>query len=238
VRTPLLWAAAALVAAGACSPAYGDNRQVVLLELFTSQGCSSCPPADELLAELGREEGLVALSFHVDYWNDLGWRDPFSSEAWTARQQRYARALGEGRVYTPQLVVQGREHVVGSDRRGAAAAIRRARADAPSVALAVRARLDRKTDRVRVTASARGGGHPELWAALVESGLETRVPRGENSGRALADGFVVRRLERVTDGQADLAVARGWRRDRLAVVVFAQDPSDLRVLSAVRSSIE
>ena len=230
----------ALVAVlAACTPAYGDNRKVVLLELFTSQGCSSCPPADRLLAELGREEGIVALSFHVDYWDDLGWKDPFASAAWTARQRGYARALGEGgRVYTPQLVVNGRAHVVGSDRRGAAAAIRAAREAAQAkVELSARARWDGE-GRVRVTATARGAGKAEVWAALVESGLTTEVRRGENGGRELGNDVVVRRMDRVEGGEASLAVASGWRRDHLAAVVFVQDPAGLKVLAAVRTSID
>ena len=229
-----------LAALAACAPAYGDTRRVVLVELFTSQGCSSCPPADRALAELGREEGIVALAFHVDYWDDLGWKDPFSSEAWTARQRAYARALGEGgRIYTPQLVVNGRAHVVGSDRRGAAAAIRRAReAAARTIDLGATARLDAETGRVRVATTARGAGTGEVWAALVESGLTTAVSRGENSGKRLANDFVVRRLERVVDGEASLRVARTWRRKHLAVVVFVQDPGDLQVLAAVRTAID
>lgn len=124
---------ACAVAAAACSgsaprsPAMdrGDagaaakNHGAIVVELFTSQGCSSCPPADRLLTELAgreRERPVIALAFHVDYWNDLGWRDPFSSASATARQEAYARALGRG-LYTPQLVVNGRAHAVGS-RRG------------------------------------------------------------------------------------------------------------------------
>ena len=83
----------------------------VVLELFTSQGCSSCPPADELLTELGKHDDVIALAFHVDYWNHLGWRDPFSSRSWSRRQERYAAALFRGRVYTPQIVVDGRGHL-------------------------------------------------------------------------------------------------------------------------------
>src|SRR3954447_15785630 len=89
----------------------------VVLELFTSQGCSSCPPADALLAKLGAGDGVIALAYHVDYWNDLGWSDPYSAEAWTARQREY------GKLYTPELVVGGREAFVGSDARAAAKAI-------------------------------------------------------------------------------------------------------------------
>src|SRR5262245_2326035 len=124
-----LVALAILALAMACDPAAGDPRSrridpgaPVVVELFTSQGCSSCPPADRLLGELVRDGAIadrpvIALSFHVDYWNRLGWTDPFSRPAWSARQQAYADAMRDGRVYTPQLVIAGRSHVVGSRRR-------------------------------------------------------------------------------------------------------------------------
>src|SRR5271170_848625 len=114
-----------------CATAAGDSRPdegPVVIELFTSQGCSSCPPADELLSRLAREGGLggrklAPLAFHVDYWNELGWADPFSTPAWTARQQAYARSLGDDRVYTPELVVAGGAGMVGSQSGRVAEAI-------------------------------------------------------------------------------------------------------------------
>src|SRR5262245_58242267 len=104
-----------------CTARADVPRAPVVLELFTSQGCSSCPPADELLPELAAAPGVIALAFHVDVWDDLGWKNPFSSPQWTARQESYVEKLGGG-PYTPQLVVNGRAHVVGSDRRRAKAA--------------------------------------------------------------------------------------------------------------------
>src|SRR6266545_881299 len=140
----LVLALAAPAAAGGCDPGGGDAaaatpapagaRAAVVVELFTSQGCSSCPPADRLLTRLpGSIDGVLVLplAFHVDYWDDLGWRDPFSSADWTARQKRYAAAIAGGHVYTPQLVVQGREDMVGSDRGAVEDAIRRAAARPP-----------------------------------------------------------------------------------------------------------
>ena len=122
------WGGEDAAAAPATSTAKATDP-AVLVELFTSQGCSSCPPADRLLGELpAAVDGVqvLPLAFHVDYWDDLGWRDPFSSADWTARQNGYARSLGAGRIYTPQLVVQGSADVVGSDRGGAVELIRRA----------------------------------------------------------------------------------------------------------------
>ncbi len=106
---------AALCVAATAAPAGAAQRPIVV-ELFTSEGCSSCPPADALLAELATRPDVLALSFDVDYWDRLGWKDPFSSPQATARQQDYARLLGTGTVYTPQIVVDGRWEGVGSDR--------------------------------------------------------------------------------------------------------------------------
>jgi hypothetical protein len=120
-RTTWTWLTLTALAASACL-ATGDEEppaanKVVIVELFTSQGCSSCPPADRLLKKLAAEGGVFPLSFHVDYWNYIGWTDPFSSAEWSERQRRYARAFGTSRVYTPQVVVAGTAECVGSNER-------------------------------------------------------------------------------------------------------------------------
>src|SRR5205823_8102402 len=124
----LLSACVALAAA----PVQAGERPIVV-ELFTSEGCSSCPPADALLAELARRPDVLALSFHVDYWDRLGWKDPYSSRAATDRQNRYAKLLALATVYTPQIVVDGRWEAVGSDRADVERALERARRDPPEV---------------------------------------------------------------------------------------------------------
>src|SRR5438445_668740 len=101
---------------------------LVVVELFTSQGCSSCPPAEEVLSDLGKQEGVIALAWHVDYWDDLGWPDPWSRPDWTARQQQYAKLWGRGKMYTPQAVVGGTTGMVGSSREDVESAIRDAAA--------------------------------------------------------------------------------------------------------------
>ncbi len=124
IRT--LFAAAAALALALGLPVRADERTPVVVELFTSQGCSSCPPADAFLGELARREDVLALGFHVDYWNYIGWRDPFSSPSHSQRQQDYARRFGENRVYTPQMVVDGRAEFPGGKRGTAFAEIERA----------------------------------------------------------------------------------------------------------------
>src|SRR6185312_8180355 len=144
------------------------------------------------LAKAGHSEGrpIVALSFHVDYWNDLGWADPFSTAAWTARQQQYARSLGEDRVYTPELVVAGGAGMVGSQ----ASAVARAIAAAPKQQ-AIAATAMWSADAVTVDATAPDGA--DVWVAVWEDAPQTHVTRGENSGAALLGDRVVRKLEHV-----------------------------------------
>src|SRR5438105_11263765 len=114
-KTTWLWALAPILAALGSTAATAGAQAPVVIELFTSQGCESCPPADAYLGELARRADVVALAFHVDYWDYIGWKDPYASSAATARQRGYAAALGARVVYTPQMVIQGAAHEVGSD---------------------------------------------------------------------------------------------------------------------------
>lgn len=196
----------------------------VVLELFTSQGCSSCPPADDLIGRIAADPALrgrvLPLTFHVDYWNHLGWRDPFSSAEWSQRQIAYARHFDLAGPYTPQAVIDGTREVVGSDEAKVFAAIetqsRRARTAIVSIV----------GDVVHVDAP-----RPlDLYVAEVEPAPPvTRIPRGENEGRTLASYAVVRRLTRVQSvrGRADVRVALPAH-----AVVFVQDPATLRIEAA------
>src|SRR5215470_2470293 len=127
---------AAVIAVGHASATSAQDKPPVVLELFTSQGCSSCPPADALLGELAQRPGIVALAFHVDYWDYIGWKDPYASPTNTQRQHDYAVALGLHMVYTPQMVVDGRTDVVGSERGDVETAIGRAAAG-PKLAISI-----------------------------------------------------------------------------------------------------
>jgi hypothetical protein len=222
-----------LALAASAAARAGDARAPVVLELFTSQGCSSCPAADALLPELAAEPGVIALAFHVDYWDDLGWKDAFSSPRWSARQASYGAVLGSG-SYTPQLVVGGRRHVVGSDRARARDAIAAA-ARAPSVAASVRA--SRVPGAVRVTYDA-GSEADVVELALTESGLVTRVARGENGGRTLHNDFVVRVLQTAPPGRGvvSIPVEAGW--GRLRAVVLVRDRTTLAVRGAAAVEVE
>lgn len=191
----------------------------VVLELFTSQGCSSCPPADALLGRLKASGGnVLPLGLHVDYWNRLGWRDPFSSAAATARQYAYARSLGDDQVYTPELVVDGAQGVVGSDSAAVEAAIRRARAaqaSRPPVAL----QAVRDGGPLRITVGA-GQGQGRVLVLGYDDRHVTPVHSGENDGRELTDFNAVRAI----------AVAGDWQGAPLTLRLAAPQGEHLAVL--------
>ena len=165
----------------------------VVLELFTSQGCSSCPPADALLGDLVRRPNVIGLAWHVDYWNSLGWHDPFARREWTDRQRDYARLLN-GEVYTPALVVNGAALMVGSDRAAVGHAIERA--EPPAIAVTLR--------RAATGLEAEIGNAPPGVTALLavyDPEHATAVGAGENQGRRLVEYRVVRdavRVDRLT----------------------------------------
>lgn len=172
------------------------DRRLVVLELFTSEGCSSCPPADAVLRSLEQEQPVpgalvVALEEHVDYWDEIGWPDPFSSSQLTARQRAYGRAFGLRSIYTPQLVVDGVTEVLGSDRKAVLAAVAQ-RAAAPALALS--AKLVAEHLEVEVASPPVAA---RLQLAITESGHVTDVLRGENAGETLHHGAVVRSLRSV-----------------------------------------
>jgi hypothetical protein len=208
---------------------------VVLVELFTSEGCSSCPPADAVLARLHREQPvpgvqLLLLSEHVDYWNNLGWKDPFSDAQFSERQGQYG-----SRIYTPQAIVDGQADVLGSDQAGIVRAAR-------SAALAPHGTLQLKTSakgvRISVT-DLSGHSDARVLVAVVEDGLVSRVERGENAGRTLAHTAVVRALREVgkvasgaAQWTAEVPVFKdvSWKQPR--VIAFVQDARTRHILAA------
>ena len=233
-------------------------RTPVLVELFTSQGCSSCPPSDELLIMLDEEQFVaealvIPLSEHVDYWNSLGWSDPFSAPIFTQRQQEYGNLLASGTVYTPQMVVDGQMEFVGSERDIAQQAIAGA-AVAPKaeIALAMTRGGGRSTVNVEVMLAGLSRLGPlsdaDIWFAVTEEGLVTNVRRGENAHRRLRHAAVVRRLKQIATlpmpvpdrftTAIQVAVEPEWQVGALRLVVFLQEQKSRRVLGATQVRLE
>ncbi|WP_419757633.1 DUF1223 domain-containing protein [Acidisoma sp.] len=207
----------------------------LVLELFTSQGCSSCPPADRYLGELQRERpDVLVLDFHIDYWDSLGWKDPFSMPAATARQQTYDRLLGS-EVYTPQLVVGGSRQAVGSDQDAVAAAIAEATADRaalPPVALGL---SDRGSGLTVDAASGSGSG--EIWLVGYDDRHVTAIGRGENGGLTETEVDIVRSIRPIamwSGGALHVDVPRpaGQR----AAVLLQQADGRIRAAAALSSA--
>ena len=231
---------------GGAATAGPTQAHQVVVELFTSQGCSSCPPADRLLAKLGAESGVgvVPLAYHVDFWNHVGWMDPFSSHDWTERQVAYGRSFGLENVYTPQAVVDGAAQLNGSDEARIRAAIASAAARPAAVlALALDSPGSQVLARVDVELpETLRDRRLDVWLAVYETGLVTAVARGENGGSQLANDYVVRRLERAAklapggSGQSShsvkLRLSPDWKRSRLGVAAFVQDPRSLEIRGA------
>ncbi len=217
----------------------------VLVELFTSEGCSSCPPADALLSRLGRTQpihgaDIIALEEHVDYWDRLGWKDPFSSEAATTRQNDYGSAFGGQQIYTPQMIVDGHTEFVGSSDSDALRAIRSAiHTPKPAVQLDWGAGDNLKINVSPLT-GATHGDDLQLFLVVAENMLHTDVKRGENAGRALEHNGVVRQLSLVAkinslaagfSSNAAVHPAREWNRENLRAVVFVQERHSRHILA-------
>jgi hypothetical protein len=230
----------------------------VVVELFTSEGCSSCPPADALLARLAEQRAggnvhVVALEEHVDYWDDLGWRDPFSSHNWTERQSTYAGVLGNENPYTPQMVVDGSVEFTGSHALQAQKAIADAAAKAPTpVTLSdqgAQGKPGAETFSVQVgkLTPSRKGGAADVWLAITETGLHSSVTRGENAGHELRHAAIVRLMRKIGEAKPDRDISfagdaavplRGeWKRENLKAVAFVQEKNSLRILGAAEVSL-
>jgi hypothetical protein len=175
------------------SPA--SAQRPIVLELFTSQGCSSCPPADRMLGDLATQPGVLALAFHVDYWDRLGWKDPYATPEWTDRQRAYGKTLSGSRyasqIYTPQLVIDGRIDAVGSD----SAAIRQGLLKARAEALDIGVGLTYRPGGLRVVAQGAANFNARMMLIVVDPPRITRVLRGENAGASLREARIVRRLD-------------------------------------------
>jgi hypothetical protein len=225
----------ALVGAILLAPARGGSAtppRPVLVELFTSEGCSSCPPADRLLMDLDRQQPvpgaeIVVLSEHVDYWNSLGWRDPYSSPGWSERQSGYARRFDLDSVYTPQMVVDGTRQAVGNDRPAALDAIRKS-ASAPHLTITI-SDLHRAENHVEISYSADAAPNATLYAVLADASDRSSVARGENAGRTLDHVAVARSLTTLASLEApsvgktvEIAIPGDDAGRHLRIILFAQ----------------
>ncbi len=234
LRAPAI--ALALVA-GFGAPALAVEDPVVV-ELFTSQGCNTCPPADAYLGKLAKRKRVIALSFHVDYWDYLGWKDRFALPGSTKRQRRYARQFKRGYVYTPQMVIDGQVEIIGSRTGQIDRAIARAAARKGKIAV----RLVRGADgKVRAMLPARAAGaKPEpatVWMVLIDRSHTTKIKRGENGGKRLTYTHVVRTLRRVGAWRGEktaleLPVDETLPGRRDACVVIVQSDKTGRILGA------
>jgi hypothetical protein len=219
-----------LVAAGTTRP--------VVIELFTSEGCSSCPPADALLTQLDRQHTshgaeVLVLGEHVDYWNHLGWTDRFSTPVFSRRQNDYATRFRVDSVYTPQMVIDGHIQLVGND----SVAVNRAIAQAAIVPKTAQISLEwAEAGELHVSVRATGAEHPQIWLAVAEDGLSTSVTRGENGGRVLRHSGVVRQLVQLGTGDLDRAIPvrlkPEWNPQNCKIVVFAQEPGNGAIIGA------
>ena len=185
------------VAVQAWAPALAGPRAVI--ELFTSQGCSSCPAADKVLGELSRDPSLVTMSLPVDYWDYLGWKDTLAIHGHSTRQRAYAEARGDREVYTPQIVVNGVVHVLGSDKAGIEKAIAQTRRDAATLALPVSMSVADGKVTVNVPAASNEHSKGEVWLCPVTSTIAVDIGRGENHGQKLTYHNVVRRWVKLGD---------------------------------------
>ena len=213
-------------------------RKSVVVELFTSEGCSSCPPADALLSQLRDDKSLngidvIPLGFHVDYWNSMGWQDRFSSHTFSQRQEQYAARLRTDGAYTPQMIVNGTDQFVGNNSGQAHSAIVRAAAANPQATVALSAAQD------QLSVNVRSAGSGDVILAVTEDNLSNKIGAGENGGRVLRHSAVVRDfrvLGKLNAGsfqaQVPLKLEKDWKRADLRAVVFVQDAASTRILGA------
>ncbi|HEV7426304.1 MAG TPA: DUF1223 domain-containing protein [Thermoanaerobaculia bacterium] len=209
----------------------------VVVELFTSQGCSSCPPADALIHDIANDAAMhvrvIPLAFHVDYWDSLGWRDPFSSAEWTQRQARYARTMRLSSAYTPQAVVNGTREFVGSNRAAMSAALEKASNEKPRADIMLTAR--REGNSLIANIHANVPANDDLLLAIVEDGVTTKIEHGENAGRTITNDAIVRRLMQVKPGESTVRLDPAWR--SLNATAFVQDRATLAIGAAATAQV-
>jgi hypothetical protein len=217
-----------------------DAQQPVVVELFTSEGCSSCPPADAMLTKLSHQRDtniakLILLEEHVEYWNNGGWTDPFSAPTYTQRQYDYTKELHLATAYTPQIVIDGQTQASGNNPR----AVQQLILDAAKTPMPAAVSLNRvSADKLQVSVN-NAAAKFDVLLAVTEDDLTNNVRAGENSGRTLTHSAVVRELHRLgstAEGKFEKTVSlpdkSGWKKDNLRVIVLVQNPSSGAILGA------
>lgn len=224
----------------------GPSGGFAVVELFTSEGCSSCPPADELVAKIQMESNtqpVYILAFHVDYWNHLGWKDVFSDAAWSKRQGQYAEWLHLPSVYTPQIVVNGRTEFVGSEEGKLRKAIKTNLTTTP-VAQVILKERSMDASGISLEYQTEGAkGNNSLLLALVQKSATTEVKRGENSGHTLSHVQIVRGLDTIdlsaaepASGTVHINLPSGLKPQDCEVIAFIQDHTSGAILAAASTA--
>lgn len=212
-----------------------SNKGFAVLELFTSEGCSSCPPADEAMTHIVREynENVYVLSFHVDYWNRLGWKDTFSDAAYTRRQQEYGEAFHLQSIYTPQVILNGSKEFLGSDEKKLHEAIDQKLAGAPGEDFDLSVKSVEGGD-VSVSYKRRPDNNLNLYLALIQLQAMTDVGKGENAGRHLQHCNIVRdfRTYYKSSGTGVLKIPKGLQAKNCRIIAFLQEANNGRITGA------
>jgi hypothetical protein len=216
------------------------SRSFALVELYTSEGCSSCPPADELVGKLsGTTENVIVLSFHVDYWDNLGWKDGYSNPLYSRRQQDYGVHFHLNSIYTPQIIVNGSVEFVGSNEAELDQSIQKALEDIPVIEIGLQ--VKQESNRIAVTCTTEGNEENELNIALVQKRASDFVQRGENRGKKLNHYSIVRDFHTQPDVHGAhsfyLTIPPGLSSADLIVVAFIQNKKTGQIVAASRTSV-
>jgi hypothetical protein len=210
-----------------------------VLELFTSEGCSSCPPADDILRGVAQQDNVFALSFHVTYWNKLGWKDPFSQKMFDERQYAYGRLMQSNGVYTPQLVVNGSEEFVGSRKSQTEKSIEKGLSQKAEAGIILNKTLENNTLKVQYKIE---GNYKNtvLNIALVERNIQTKVLNGENGGRTLKHDNVVRDFQTIqinaTDnGTVSINLPNDFKRNDCLIIAYLQNKDTWKIVGASKT---
>lgn len=218
-----------------------SKNNITVLELFTSQGCSSCPPADRLLAAYANRDDIAALSFHVDYWNKLGWKDPFSNHAFSERQENYASSFEGAGVYTPQLIINGEKEMVGSDENKIEQTIKQLQKQQSSSQIIID-NIQTENNKISINYSVKGNLKNSLInIALVQKIVTTSIKAGENNGLTLTNYNVVRDFKTINSpsekNSATIDILPGINKNEFSIILFLQEVPSNRITVAVKSSL-